>query len=270
MEHGADPRRLPDDAGEDYDGHLRYVHAAIRNGDAEILTMMLDYGASVGLVQGPAAMYGQALLVMLRDEQMSRNTKVNIVRILNQHAKTKAATAEYLQVLYKPAIDHMDECTILLEAGTTPGRRDLRDASVRGNVNIWRLFVQFGIDPFCRYDGDDDDDGAASSPFHTAAQQTNTAVLEFFVALWNKRFACTGGRNSNGDAPIDIICRDPRVTITAVTLLVQTFDANLSTTSQRSFPFQSAIKVNANLDVIYYLLNIGRTLWIDRVACSEQ
>ena len=127
----------------------------------------------------------------------------------------------------------------------------------KGYVDGWRLLFQFDIDPFHHYEDEDDDeeewhDGA--SPFHTASQQTNTSVLEYFIELWNDRFASTGGRNSNGDAPIDILCREARVSIEAVTLLVKTFDANLSMATQGYFPFQSAINVDANLDVIYYLL----------------
>jgi hypothetical protein len=209
---------------------------------------------------------------------------------LAEHAKTDVATFKYLQSVFingfyivsdddRPC--NADICDILFQADITPTHRTLRTVTKDEHVNVWRLFVQhfdiypFPHDPLRCGDIDCDDE---YSLFCLAAHQKDTELFSFFVEVWNQRFADSSSgsskRDAHGNAPIDIICRDARVSIQAVTLLVEnkTFTANLSTTAAHgSYPFQSAVKAGASLDVIFYLLKhwpdaLAEPLPIDRGA----
>jgi hypothetical protein len=101
--------------------------------------------------------------------------------------------------------------------------------------------------------------------FVTAAHREDTTLFEFFIDHWNEHFAASGGRDNNGDAPMDHLCRDPRVSIQAVTLLVTKYKANISVAAGNGwFPLHSAIMSEAKLEVIYYLLYNGPGILVEQ------
>jgi hypothetical protein len=58
-------------------------------------------------------------------------------------------------------------------------------------------------------------------------QVYKTAILRFFLQHWYERFAASsGGHDTNGDCPIDVLCRDKHVSIQAIKLMVKEFQAN--------------------------------------------
>jgi hypothetical protein len=151
-------------------------------------------------------------------------------------------------------------------------------------------------------DADDDaDDAAAVTPFHAAARKNDTALLRLFLPFWNNHVsnlrrlatAANGGGDVDGDgrdmttmtllmmngsvsSPLHALVCDKHVSIQAVKLLVQEFDANVSeppTTTgvvaiahisgqqrqhhqqQRGLlPFHLAVMSGASLDVVFFLL----------------
>jgi ankyrin repeat protein len=296
LEHGADPnvgRRRPGhstivtttinlDQGDWY-----CTDVAILNGHAEIVSMLLRHGALMGgNREYPSLPYiVTSLNCLLRGSgRRTRKIKVTICEILVNHAMINRDTAAFLQSTLENEIENTtaggstEGCEILLEAGLVPSRCALFIAIQAGNEAACRLLTQHGIDPFLEKDNDHENDrgnrdnhahegkrGHAPSPFHAAARLTDMAILRYFMQLWNERFAASGGgRDTNGNSPLHALCRDKHVSIQAIQLLVQEFQANVAEQYLPSavhdgkplhFPFHSAVMADASLNVLYYLLN---------------
>jgi hypothetical protein len=239
LHYGADPKR---------DRSQGYAGFAIGRGKAEVLRMLLEHGAAVSSGGGSFGVDGSTWLNFLLqrgDDDVTRETKLTISCILVEHAKTDSATAAYMRMSLEYAINIIpfqsaDSCEILLEAGIPP--RWIWDCAIQsGNETICRLLVQHGADPFFEggdeddpdadpfseqgdEDDDDDDDddqcSAAASPFQAAARQSDTRTFEYFLTLWDVRFASTGGKNADGDYPLHVVCSDPHVSLETIRVLV--------------------------------------------------
>jgi hypothetical protein len=53
-------------------------------------------------------------------------------------------------------------------------------------------------------------------PFHASSRQSDTSIFEYFLGIWNERFASTRGKNGDGDYPIHVVCCDPYVSFQAI------------------------------------------------------
>jgi hypothetical protein len=118
------------------------------------------------------------------------------------------------------------EVLFLLEGGITPCRRLLRDTIRKENVcitiSIWRLFVQFGIDPFHNYDQDnDEEEDDEDDEEDKRTRRVLNSLWSFGMSDSLQMVAGTITAMENADASIDILCRDTRASIHAVTLLVE-------------------------------------------------
>jgi ankyrin repeat protein len=256
LQYRADPNknRLPIDKVP----APRNTDMAIQYGYAEILRMLLQHGAIVAYRQNPH--FGTPLNILLRRQQQSRETKLDICRILVEHAKNDPATATFMNATFEFAIRRtdIDGCQILLEAEIEASAfllyRSFHFAIRAGNLAICQLLVRdVQVDPFLQ--GEDDDETVVS-PFQAAARQSDTSILEDLMLLWDERFASTGGKNSDGDYPIHVVCCDPLVSLEAIMVLVNRHADALAMVDgeQGLLPFHIAANWSASLDVIFYLL----------------
>jgi hypothetical protein len=205
-------------------------------------------------------------LLLQRTDNVTRETKVSIARILVKHARMDPATARFLRMSLKYTITQVARsgfcgeycCKILLAAGMNPNSRWAWDVAINeGNEPVCRLLVEFGSDPFLDYGlEDDDDDDDAASPFLAAARPSDTRIFEFFLTLWNERFSYTHGKNSNGDYPLHVVCCDPLACLQAIKVLVDRQPEVLAVVDGEHglLPFHFAAIWDASLDVIFYLL----------------
>jgi ankyrin repeat protein len=255
------------------------VDHAIFRGNARILALLLAHGAVLNnfvILVGVLAI-GMYPVVDHVQQQNTRHTKRELCRSLahhvalqnnKQHSDSDSTTFETVQVALECVIylGYNDICAIFFETGLIPTFRAMYCAIESGNEPAARLLVQYGVDPFAyeAYEYDVlDQDNRAASPFHAAARvKQATAILEYFLTLWSERMATTsgvgvGGKDAaNGDCPIHVLCRDRHVSIHAIRLLVEKFQANVSQPDRYGLlPLQLAFLSNASVDVIYYLLN---------------
>jgi hypothetical protein len=155
--------------------------------------------------------------------------KLPICRLLVEHAKKDEATAAFLQRTLEIAMseegNNDDGWLILLET-------DMMHIVIQaGNIALCQLLVrEYHIDPFLATtttaDGENDDDAfllgddGPVSPFQAAARLPDTGILEYFMDLWQERFASSnnGGKNGHGDYPLHLICCDAHVSLQAIKL----------------------------------------------------
>jgi hypothetical protein len=157
---------------------------------------------------------------------------------------------------------NMEGCNILLESGMEPtsSSRALYCAIKFGNEAICRLLVQYGYDPFepSFEFFDTGDDYPACSPFWVASFREDKEMFRFFYNLKYQRFpSIRGSGNVFGDYPIHVFCRQRRVAVQAIMLLVEEDEANVSRgDGQGCLPFHLAVMAGAKLDVVFYLLQL--------------
>jgi hypothetical protein len=118
--------------------------------------------------------------------------------------------------------------------------------------------VHYGADPFSE-EGDENEnenEKHAASPFVAAARLSDTRIFEYFLTVWNERFASTGGKNGDGDYPLHVVCCDPCVSLQAIQVLVNRQADVLAMVDgeQGLLPYHFAANWGASLDVIFYLL----------------
>jgi hypothetical protein len=81
------------------------------------------------------------------------------------------------------------------------------------------LVREYHVDPFLAYNNDKNDHEyeCMDSPFLLAARGTNRlTILDYFLDLWDDRFPEEKRyRNSHGEAPHEILLRDPQVSVQA-------------------------------------------------------
>jgi hypothetical protein len=166
---------------------------AIEHCDIEILTLLLEHGGRVGYKgdYNDSPGLNNLLLHEYTPRGASHETKLAISRILVDHAKENAETAEYFQVVFDY---HMQDWLgddrlgdeddtefirpmyeILVEAGIAGCRHILHRAVENGFLAIWRVFVALGVDPFLRDEqGIDDEEShyGSASPFFLDSRPT--------------------------------------------------------------------------------------------------
>ena len=84
----------------------RNTDMAIQHGYAEVLRMLLQHGAYVAYRKNP--FFGTPLNLLLRSQRQSRETKLDICRILVEHAKNDRATAALMNATFEFAIRRTD------------------------------------------------------------------------------------------------------------------------------------------------------------------
>jgi hypothetical protein len=126
------------------------------------------------------------------------------------------------------------------------------------SLTLCRSMVNSGAAPLAQEkdENGNEDRVASPSPFLAAGRLADTSIFEFFLGVWDQRFASNGGSNSDGDYPIHVACRDPHVSIQAIQLLVnhQTETVSAVDGKQDLMPFHFAAMWDASLEVIFYLL----------------
>jgi Ankyrin repeats (3 copies)/Ankyrin repeat len=278
LQYGADPnlnRRPANEEDWTRQRCPRHTDYAIWNGCFEILSMLLQHGAYIG--SHYRGCRGTSLNSLLANRRTSRETQLSICRILVQHAKDDHATATLMHASLKVAANRrrfdIEGCQILLEAGieasTAILHRVFHFAIRARNVAVCQLLVrEYHVDPFLHEEDDEDEDENEGedevadeepdgvSPFVAAARQPDTSILEYFLGVWDERFASTGGKNSDGDYPIHVACCDPLVSIQAIQVLVNRDADSLAAVDGEEglLPFHFAANWGASLDVIFYLL----------------
>ena len=83
------------------------------------------------------------------------------------------------------------------------------------------LVNEYEVYPFSQQQEEDADSSsgeaaaaAAASPFLAASRPPNTAIFDHLLGVWDERFASSnGGKNSEGDYPIHVVCCDPLVSL---------------------------------------------------------
>jgi hypothetical protein len=120
-----------------------------------------------------------------------------LIEYANSHEEGMAFMQSSLEgAIRLKHVTNTDSCKLILQAGLDPLlvlHRAIRQGDRR---SACEALVQHGIDPIEGYPEH------ASSPFHVAAQQNDTTVLEFFLELWDQRYASHGGKNDDVDAPL--------------------------------------------------------------------
>jgi Ankyrin repeats (3 copies) len=278
VEYHANPNlHGPSSSTTDQVLYPRNTDAAIRIGYAEILRMLLDHGALLQIDKFNGRTSRKTTLnELLGDSHKTRETKLAICQVLNEHAKKgDRATARFMRVTLDAVLKRRDGycCQTLLDSGIDP-RMSLYCAIRAENLILClQLVHDYRVDPFLQNNNNtaedaenvaDDDDVDASSPFVAAARLPDTAIFNYFMNLWNKKhFSCNtigggggGGKNSDGDYPLHIVCCDSHVSLAAIEMLINRNADVLSTIDckQGLYPFQLAAMSDASLDVIFYLL----------------
>jgi Ankyrin repeats (3 copies)/Ankyrin repeat len=268
LENGADPNR----GGPGY----RPLYLAACNGNTEIVRLLLQHGANQNCIRGyfddsrkNVCCTATALNILLRSRK-SKETKLTICRLLVKHggrdSKFLQTTLDKIiktRIRHMPADDANDanNCEILLEAGVEPSYQAMHLAIKTKKEAIFRLLLQYGVDPFRQQqqlDPNEHDDADvhqhAPSPFLEAAAtcgDDDTGILESLLDLWDERFAANGGKNTNGDYAIHVLLRYPDICDPAVKLVVNR-QAKYLSLKPGFFPF--GLAENARLDVIYFVL----------------
>jgi hypothetical protein len=210
----------------------------------------------------------RALWLRRTDSNVTRETKLAICRHLVQHANQqenheRQATVAFLRASLERAIeqssfDNMGSCQILLEAGMDPNPRWVWDCAIRqeNNEAVCLLLVQFGADPLAEQE---------HVVFLAAARKSDrTSLFEYFLQVWDERFADNGGKNHHsGNYPIHVVCCAARVSLPAIQIFVHRHADALAVVDQKHglYPFQLAAKYNASLDVIFCLLHHCPDAW---------
>jgi ankyrin repeat protein len=260
------------------------IYNVIQNGMTEILSILLKQGG-VGVGWNveeevlPMTARQTSLNKLLCNNDISRETKVDICRLLVNHAVENRDTLLFLQSSLEYAVeetsirvDEDDYIHLLLEAGMVPSSQALYIAIRGEDVSLCQSLVRHGADPFllepedlgdyveAGEDEEDPDPTAAASPFLAAVRLSDILIFDYFLDLWhNEHFLVTSqGRNASGDYPLHVICRDPYVSLQVIVLMVARHaDAVMSLSGlEHLLPFQIASMANADLDVIFYLLKL--------------
>jgi Ankyrin repeats (3 copies) len=241
-------------------GQVTYAEAAISNGNPEILRMLLEHGALL-MVRRRALRDATTLNKLFDDMRKSRETKREICRILVEHAKDHHATTIFMRVTVEVAMKRGRGCQLLLDSGICPRMSLYCAIRAKNRAQCRQLVHLYQVDPFLQKEDDETGvgDGAEhdpSSPFVTAARLKDTAIFEYFLGVWNHRFTSTGGKNSDGDYPLHVVCCDPHVSLPAIVALVNhQADALAAVDGEQGlYPFHFAAMWSASLDVIFYLL----------------
>jgi hypothetical protein len=187
-------------------------------------------------------------------------TKLSISRILIEHGSASSTAVSFMHrsLEYAVTVKRVVCCEILLQAGVRPSRRALDCSIQNGREQVCRLLVHYGADPFSE-EGDENEnenENHAASPFVAAARLSDTGIFEYFLTVWNERFASTAGKNGDGDYPLHVACCDPRVSLQAIQVLVNHQPDALAVVDGEEgiLPFHFAANWGASLDVIFYLL----------------
>jgi Ankyrin repeats (3 copies) len=262
LKHGADPNlcranQYANGGSVQYDRNFDPVvtDLAIKNGDAQLLALLLNRGATCAQPGNGLVFHrSTALNDLLQDATKSDATKRSICRTLVKASKSSPAAARFIQSSLDAALllsqHHRDDDSykFILNAGLNPIGAMYR-AIFEEHTHVCQVLVeQVGVDPFQEEEqqggggGDNNkDDGRgdpylcgdsdaehAISPFLCAAREAedSPAVFDYFLDLWNKRYAAgndgTGTKkNDHGDYPIHVICCDKFVKLHTVELLLE-------------------------------------------------
>jgi ankyrin repeat protein len=268
--------------------YLRTTDLAIQNGYAEILALLLEHGAIVGNHFGECATSLNILLCAApvasptRTSTSQQEVKLAVCRLLVEHAERDCKFhVLFIKISFEFAMKAgvIEHCTLLLDAGLN--RMAAMHWAVRaGNEALCRVLVrQYQVDPFASQESNDERASAmigvencvrasASSPFLAAARLPDTAILRFFLQLWDERYSSSAatsspaGRNDKGEYLIHVLCRDKHVCLQALELLIgeecdqadTLIIASNNAKEEHFLPLVSAAMSDANLDIIFYLL----------------
>jgi hypothetical protein len=287
LENGADPNRI---CGP---GQVP-LYLAVLSGNTTIVRLLLQHGADPHAVRGYfddttlTFSRSTALNVLLRS-QKSKETKLDICRLFVQYG---GCDSKFLQITLDNIITRLleyehvpvdsDRCVMLLEAGVKPSFQAMPLAIQAKNEPIFRLLLQYGVDPFrqdqnnehyygAAADADVDTKGlrlhARCSPFIEAAaicgqdnDEIGTVIFDSLLDQWEERFAAHGGKNSNGEYAIHHLLSsssDSNVSLLPAIQRVMMQRQGAQDLMQKPgfFPFDLlAASNNASLDVIYFVL----------------
>jgi hypothetical protein len=90
--------------------------------------------------------------------------------------------------------------------------------------------------------------------------ETKMHKLRYFLKVWNERFAASNNNNKDlcGDSPIHALCRYPQVSLPAIQLLVQEFDAIVSEPTTAGTTTTTTAAANNSVAVV---LAVAVTVW---------
>jgi ankyrin repeat protein len=253
------------------------VYLAIRYFEEEILSILLEHGGSV---EYPHVDYCGMTSIFRRRH---RNSLRNVCRVLVNHSKKNIDdTAAFLlaSIVDECVPDLQQSCGDYIDAGVDK-HLALREAVQENKESICHCLVELGADPFgVTCSNSTNSSPCCWSPFQVAARLEDMSILRYFMGLWNVP-SNAGGKDSHGGSPIHVLCRFQHVSIQAIQLLVQEFEANVSKATVAAaaaaaggaveyahLPFHLAVMSDANLDVVFYLLRLHPDALTDKTTTS--
>ena len=294
LDHGGNPNfgRVPASYEHSHEFD-RLSDVAIKKGNAEILSLLLEHGAFVGkyeprrrrrqlhfanndvqvVVNVEATTSLNTLLQMAEKPLAVKNA---VARVVVEHSQRQDRgdrdnTVAFLDACLEQEVNagNADTCELLLQAGTVPTRSCLYAAIQHGKTHICRLLIRHGADPFQQQRSPEACNHEQEvilpppSPFHAAIRRKQTSILQLLLRRWDRSFAANGGKNEYGQLPIQVLCRYKHVSLPALELVlerahdaaaVERRDDDEQGGNRGHFPFYTAAQSDTSLDVVYRLV----------------